>query len=170
MGGAPLVASAAPPAQSESEVKAEFVERFTHFVDWPPTAFSSPRAPFVVCVAGGGALSPALEKIVTRGPIQGHAAVIRQIDDPGGVEGCHILYLAPSLSGQLGGWLGRATNRPILSVGDTPGYGARGILVNLFVDGQARVRFEVNTETARQSGLRLSAQLLRLARLIGRGM
>ena len=36
----------------EYRVKAEFIERFTHFIEWPPTAFAGPDAPFVLCVVG----------------------------------------------------------------------------------------------------------------------
>jgi hypothetical protein len=168
MVGAPLAGRAATPAVSETEVKAEFVERFTHFIDWPASAFSSPTAPFVVCTTGESSFRAALEKVVARGPIQRHGGVVRQVDHPRAIDGCHILYLASSTDGQLSAWLERANRRPILSVGDTPGYGTRGTIVNLYYDAQGRVRFEVNMETARQSGLRLSAQFLGLARVIGR--
>jgi hypothetical protein len=161
-----LTASAAPQL-SETQVKAEFVERFTHFVDWPPAAFRSPAAPFVVCTTGDSPLRAPLEKAVSRGQIQKRIVAVRQVRDPSNVEGCQILYLSPDTSSQLSAWLQRTNGRPILTIADTPGFGVRGTLVNLFVDGTRRVRFEVNTQAARQSGLLMSAQFLALARVIG---
>ena len=37
----------AAEAASEYQVKAVFLFNFTHFVEWPPQAFSSPGEPFV---------------------------------------------------------------------------------------------------------------------------
>jgi hypothetical protein len=164
--GVALVAAAAEPRPSETEVKAEFVERFTRFIDWPPSAFSSDGAPFVVCTTDS-AFQTALEKVVSRGVIQRHHAVVRPIDEPAATDGCQIVYLAPRTNGQLSVWLKRASGRPILTVGDTPGYGDRGTFINMYMDTQARVRFEVNIDTMKHSGLRVSSQLLRLARLVG---
>jgi hypothetical protein len=55
-----------------------------------------------------------------------------------------------------------------LTVGDSDGVATAGVIVNLFVE-QWRVRFEVKRPTASRAGLRLSAQLLSRARLIGGG-
>jgi hypothetical protein len=56
--------------------------------------------------------------------------------------------------------------KPILSIGDEPGRAEDGLLVNLIVDHEGFVRFEINLDVARVSGLRISAKLLRLARRV----
>jgi hypothetical protein len=57
--------------------------------------------------------------------------------------------------------------RPILTVGDSEGYGERGVMINLYVE-HGQVRFEINLEAARRSGLVFDFRLLELARLIGK--
>lgn len=155
--------------RGEYEVKAEFVERFTHFIDWPDSSFADRQAPFVVCLVGEGPLAPALERVVTRGTIQERPARLRKLTRTDDVEGCHVIYLAPSEHDRVAATLTRAAGKPILTVGDSSGFCDRGVLVNLFVDAQSYVRFEINTEAVRVSGLKFSAKLLRLARIVGNG-
>ncbi|MBI5547888.1 MAG: YfiR family protein [Deltaproteobacteria bacterium] len=54
----------------------------------------------------------------------------------------------------------------VLTLADTPGYGERGVMVNLYLE-EERVRFEINLFAARQAHLQLSSKLLSLARLVG---
>ena len=52
--------------------------------------------------------------------------------------------------------------QPLLSVGDEPGFLERGGIIALKLS-DGRVRFDINLATARETGLRLSSQLLQLA-------
>jgi hypothetical protein len=56
--------------------------------------------------------------------------------------------------------------RPVLTIGDTDGFAQAGVILNLYTFDQ-RVRIEANTTAAARAGLRLSSQLLRLARIVG---
>ena len=163
---APRAASAQhatrPP---EHAVKAEFIERFTMFIDWPPLALP-PGSPFVICIAGNGPLRAPLERLVSSRPIKQRPARLLLIDDGTPVDRCHLLYIAPSQPPVLTALLRRTAGRPLLTVGDTAGWGARGVIINLFVDERAYVRFEINLEGASAAGLKVSAKLLRLARTV----
>jgi len=154
--------------QPEHAVKAEFIERFTVFTEWPGSALAS-RAPFVVCIAGDGPLRAALERVVSQRPIKQHPARVKHVDDSAALTECHLLYIAPNRDAGLAALLRRTAGRPILTVGDSTGWGARGVMVNLFVDSQSYVRFEINLDSANASGLKISAKLLRLARTIHGG-
>jgi hypothetical protein len=151
----------------EPLLKAQFFERFTRFVDWPaprPAAAS----PFIVCLAGGNAVTIELERLAARLPLKGRTAQIRRLGDGRAVDpqGCHAVYIAPSLSPHLEHLLGRTRGHPILTVADSPGFAERGVIINMFVE-DGYVRFEVNGPAARAARLRLSSQLLRLARMVG---
>jgi hypothetical protein len=166
--GRPPPAPAQQPsgAALEPAVKAEFIERFTHFVEWPKSAFASPQAPFVVCALGESPLVPALDRLVSRGRLQERPARFDRLRDAVEVDRCHILYIALSEERSLPRILARTADRPILTVGDSPGFGARGVLINFYVE-QAYVRFEINPGAVKHSGLKVSAKLMTLARLVG---
>ena len=163
----PGVSRAQPAALPEPLMKAQFFERFTRFVEWPPPALTG-TAPFVVCLAGGNPVTAEVERLAARLPLKGRRAHIRRLGYGPAVdaEGCHAVYIAPSLSGHLEQVLGRLRGRPILTVADTPGFAQRGVIINMFID-EGFVRFEVNGPAARLARLRLSSQLLRLARMVG---
>ena len=59
----------------------------------------------------------------------------------------------------------RTSRRPILTVGDTDGFARAGVLVNFYLD-KTRVRFEVNADAIKVSGLKVSSRLLKLARIV----
>ena len=56
---------------------------------------------------------------------------------------------------------------PVLTVGESSGFCRWGGMVNFRLDGQ-NLRLEINDTAARQSGLRVSAQLLELATIVER--
>jgi hypothetical protein len=165
---APRAAWAAPSrkAPAQHAVKAEFIERFPRFVEWPASAFASPSSAFVVCIWGQGALSSRLEEVVTRGPIQSRPVRVLRVGSRESIHACHILYVATLDRAVIRGIADSVRGKPILSIGDEPGRAEDGLLVNLIVDHEGFVRFEINLDVARVSGLRISAKLLRLARRV----
>jgi hypothetical protein len=165
--GPQVSAAAGPRSPSEHEVKAEFIERFTRFIDWPGSAFASSTAPFVVCAWGQNSLTSQLERVVNRGPIKARPVRLLYVESRDKLQPCHILYVASSDRAVIRGIVVSTRGKPTLSVGDQPGLAEEGLVINLFVDEKGFVRFEVNLEAARLSGLKISAKLLRLARLVG---
>lgn len=160
-------ASPAPGAVPAYEVKAEFIERFTRFVDWPDSAFASASSPFGVCVWGAGPLATQLERVVARRRIKGRPVRVLHVGSGDRLTPCHILYVAGVDRDVLRGIAASARGRSILSVGDQPGFAQEGLLINLVLDDEGFVRFEINREVAAASGLKISAKLMRLARLVG---
>jgi hypothetical protein len=160
----PLSAAAAPP---QHEVKAEFIERFTRFIDWPESAFASPTAPFVVCVWGQSPLTSQLEQVLSRGRLKSRSVRLLQVESRDRLQPCHILYVASRDRAVIRGIVASTRGKPLLSVGDQPGLAEEGLLINLFLDAEGFVRFEVNLDATRLSGLKVSAKLMRLARLVG---
>ncbi len=154
------------PPVPEHELKAEFIRRFTLFVEWPETAFADPEAPFVIGVLGPSPLTPFLERQAGAEPILGRRAEVREVADLDHLPDCQVLFITSRPPADLGRVLERTGTRPILTVGDTAGFGEQGVLLNFYQEGQ-RVRFEVNEKAVRSSGLRVAARLYRLARLVG---
>ena len=57
---------------------------------------------------------------------------------------------------------------PILTIGETPGFAARGGIINLTLEDN-KVRFEVNIGAAKQANLNISSRLLALAKIVPQG-
>jgi hypothetical protein len=152
------------PDDLEYEVKAEFIKRFTDFVEWPSEAFASDSAAFQLCTLGEGPLRARLAANLGNGRVKGGRRVaVRALKSATEAGGCHILYIAPSERAEAGRIVRDLGRAPILTIGDTAGLGKMGVLINMFVEG-AHIRFAINAAASKAIGLNVSVKLLVLAR------
>jgi hypothetical protein len=149
--------------RTEPEIKAEFVERFTRFIDWAEKDL--PDHELVVCVHGDSPITRHLERIANRRTLRGRRAVVEAVSDPDRLVDCQVVVIAGSDRRRLRAALARTEGRPILTIAETPGAAAAGAIVNFYRDDK-HVRFEINPGAARDSRLKVRAKLLRLARVV----
>jgi hypothetical protein len=158
--------AAVPPARaepSEAELKAEFVERFVRFVEWDDDDL--PEDEFAVCVIGGSPVTPYLERIAKKRKLRGRRATITELAEVEEVVDCQLLLIHGSDRKRLRTILSRTEGHPILTIADAPGAAAAGAIINFYLDDN-HVRFEINTRAAKDSGLKVRAKLLRVAKLV----
>lgn len=150
---------------TEDEVKAAFLYNFTKFIEWPDKAFSSPRDPLVVCVWDNQILQELADRT-----FQGRTTGIRHFlvrgdNESRNPEGCHLLFLGSKDPDRLNQDLAAVHGRPILTVGDAPGFCAAGGMIGLYQEGR-RLRFEIKVSVGEAEGLKFNSNLLQLARLV----
>lgn len=167
---AALVVVEMPPARAatgdlEYPVKAEFIERFTHFIDWPPSAFAGPQSPFILCVIGETPLGGYLEQLAQHRRIKGRPVELRRMKPTADLSQCHLVFIAADERAHLKQILAAVQGRPIVTVADSEGFGRAGVLINLMLDAEGRVGFEISSAGAKRTALTLNAQLLKLSRL-----
>ena len=162
----PLTTLAAAATATESQVKAVFVFNFSHFVGWPPESFASPTEPFVIGVLGGDAFAAELETAVRDERLDSHPLVVRRLRDPQDIAECRILYIDQSRSADLDHILAQPRPRGTLTVSDLAGAAQRGVAIEL-ANEKNRIRLVINGDSARNAGLTISSNLLRLARPAG---
>lgn len=155
--------SAAPQAR-EYDLKAEFLERFTRFVEWPEAALP-PEGPFVMGVFGRDPFDGVLRELASRRRVQGRPIEVRQVKEAADARRCHLLFLGRSEKGSVDEILELTRGRPVLTVGDRPELSGRGVLINFFVEGKT-IGFEIDPRAVEESGLAMSSRLLKLARLV----
>lgn len=163
-----LISDQAIPAQEvidkrlEYNVKAASLYAFGRYVTWPDSAFESADSPLVIGVHGGNPFGDALDRIAAKKTINGRPIEIRQVNSPADSEGCHILFVTRSVPKQAESQLfERTEGKPILLVGESPGFTDRGGTINFYHRG-TNVRFELNPDQGLESQLSLSAKLLTL--------
>jgi hypothetical protein len=164
---AALALFAALPAgarELDYPVEAEFIERFTHFIEWPPSAFAGPDASFVLCVVGETPLTVHLARLAAHRRLKERDVELRTLGPSSDLSACHLAFLAGEVRPYLKQILSRVHGRPVVTVADSEGFARAGVLINLVLDPEGRVAFEISPRGARGSGLTLNAQLLKLAR------
>lgn len=153
-------------AAPEYQVKAAFLFNFSQFVSWPPRAFASATSPIVIAVLGRNPFGSDLIAIVRGERVGEHPLIVRQYGDVSEVDRCHILFIDRSESARLPHILAALRGRNILTVSDIDGSARTGVMIDLVRDDQ-HIRMEINNVAARASGLTISSDLLRLARIVG---
>ena len=168
IGAAIVLAWTAAPAYaqtaSESDLKAAFVYNFAKFTEWPPDALS-PGSQLVLCVSGDRFVEFALARLVNGRSIESHRLVVRELNDDGAGQSCHVLYVSSTARKRLDqfpNWIGTF---PVLTVSDASAFADDGGVAELFVEN-GRMRFAVNVDAAQRSKLRISSRLLSLAKIV----
>ena len=160
-----LPAAAQRATFDEREVKAVFLFNFVQFVDWPSIAFASPDAPVVIGVLGDDPFGRLLDDVVEGEVVKGRRLSVvrfRRVED---IKACHVLFISASETAMYEHILTVLRDKPTLTVGETASFATRGMI--RFLTDRNRVRLEVNVGAARASGLIISSNLLRLARIVG---
>lgn len=164
----PGARAAEPPSEhSEHEVKAAFLFHFARLTEWPVAAAPKDQ-PFVVAIIGQDPFGPALERILASQTVDGRPLQIRRaasVEELG--ERPHIAFVSARERDLVGRVLRHFRGQPVLTVSEMEGFGERGGIVNFVVTAEGRVRFEINVREADASGLKLSSQVLKLARIVG---
>lgn len=159
--GAPLGAQ----TPQEYQIKAVFLLNFLQFVEWPESAFATPDAPLRVGVLGHDPFGPILDEAVRGEAVRGRAVEVVRSRSWRELRNCQVVFISRSERRRLAEFLAGWGEAPILTVSDAPGFARAGGIIGFFVDGN-RVRFEINRRNAQRRELKLSSQLLGVARIV----
>lgn len=160
-----LLASDASAALSEHRLKAVFLFNFSRFVEWPPTAFAAPDAPFVMCVFGRDPFGSDLDDIARGETVNGRQLLVRRVQTVAAAAECQILFIPQSEQASLDEILVGLSHSNTLTVSDLDGAARSGAMIRL-VTHQDKIRLRINVESARAAGLTISSKLLRAAEIV----
>jgi hypothetical protein len=160
--GRPGMTVAADTEAVEYAVKATYLSKFSYYVQWPRTAFSSSDSAVNLCVVGHDPFGVTLDKAVSGENIGGRAIAIRRLKTVGCDSGCHILYIGASETQRPSEIFETVRGSSVLTVSDTSRTETAAGIIN-FVTKDNRVRFDIDDEAAAQNGLSFSSKLLGLA-------
>lgn len=164
-----LAALGAPRARAQGNGEPAqtmaFVYNFGKFTEWPPAALGAPGKPITLCMMGDTEyLTQALAEIDSH-TMQGREVRVRHMSRLGEPAGCQILFVAHSEEKYLGAILPAAHANATLTVSDIADFADLGGIVGIAIS-DGKLEFDVNATVARQAGLRLSSQVLKLARTV----
>ena len=161
-----MVLQAHPQERRPGEygVKAAFLYNFAKFVDWPLDAFKDDQSPIYLAVLGDDPFGSALNSLRDK-TVKGRPLVIKRCKSIEQVAGSHLLFISPSEKGNLRSILDALKGSSILTVSETERFGQQGGMINFFtVDN--KIQFEINPDAAQRGKLKISSQLLKLARIV----
>jgi hypothetical protein len=148
----------------EYQVKAVYLFNFSKFIKWPSSAFNSSRTPIRICVLGKNPFDD-FDKLVQGKRVQKRRVTVEHLHDYRQANRCHILFVSKSEKGNQAAILAYTQQYPILTVSDIRNFVVRGGMIQFYIRGR-KVRFMIDPDTVKERGIRASANLLRVARIV----
>lgn len=168
---AALLLLSAPAAARPADLnatKAEMLWNIAKFIQWPDQSTTGAQGSLVFTILGEDDLAVALAQLLSTKSINGKAVFVRFVRRAQDARGSQILYIAGSEAAHVEEVLAAVPGAGVLTVADVPAFAAHGGMVGFATEGP-RVRFEINLGHAEHQGLKVSAKLLALARVVDSG-
>ena len=146
----------------EYQVKGAFLLNFTKFVDWPAQHFATEGRPLVIGVLGRNPFGGELEQITRGRRVNGREITIAFIDTAAAAAAADLVFVCAGEETRFEAMSTALRQAQVLTVGESPRFAEAGGMIT-FLREADKVRFAVNLDSAERAGLKISAQLLKLA-------
>lgn len=142
---------------SEDQLKAVFLEKFTHLVEWP----KEDKTNFIICIMNDKDFADELRNIYEDKKLNINTAHIIDVSDKEDIPDCKLLFIGkdtkdPTLI------INKISNRPILTVSDNKKFIDKNIMINIFFSNK-RFKYVINNKAAKEADIKISYLLLRSA-------
>ena len=155
---------AAEPLIDEYQIKAALLYNLAKYVDWPPDTFAQEFSPIMICIIGKSGFTDGISGLQNK-PIKGHPVLVRQISGAGDSQGCNILAIGNQNRNLLHSVLDKTSQKGLLTVSDHDRFAQSGGVMG-FYPKDNKIRFEINLAAAQKQKLKISSQVLKLARIV----
>jgi len=150
----------------ESRVKAAFLFNFAKFTEWPASMCGSAASPLIFAVIGDSPVQRALETMTNGKTINAHPIEVKHfnsVKEYRASGASHLVYVAtPEGARELLEANGTASALIVTDTGEKNS--TKGVID--FVMEQSKVRFDVDNALARKLKIKISSELLNLARRV----
>lgn len=158
-----------PLRMSEYRLKAQYIRALITYVQWPTQQVPSERSKktdvFLLGILGWSPFDGYLEQGLSKQTFNGKPMKIINSARVGDLIDCDAIFISGAETYRLDAILQALRGKPILTMGDSPGFATQGVLVNFFRTG-SRISFEVNLPAVRAQGFFISPQALKLAKIV----
>jgi hypothetical protein len=158
----------AAQAQSQTEeyrVKAALLFHFAQLVDWPPSAFANDTSSITVCTIGQDPFDGELEMTLSGKSVGMRPVRILHLKEPRDAAGCQMLFVGSNENKRVPSVLAEVGKAPVMTVGESYGFLEQGGMVRLDLE-DGKVRFAINLDASEQAGLKISSNMLLLAKTV----
>ena len=145
----------------EALIKISYLAKFPKFVEWPAETPSNGEVAFNFCVLGDEEVN-AISAALSGQSIKTEPVKVIDVKRRNSMNECMALYIASSEAWRVREIIQQLQAKPILSISEIEGFASQGGIIEL-VKQDERLKFEINEKAAVRAGLRISAQLARLA-------
>lgn len=154
------MAQAGDRFDQEHQIKAAFIANFIKFIDWP--SLGDPGSRFVVGVYGADAFEHTVEDALAGRSVSGHPIMVQQLHSDSEVMKCRVVVSGASSEERIEKLSRICQGSNTVLIGESEDFARYGGTIG-FLLISSQVRFDVNLESAKRSGVTFSSKLLQLA-------
>jgi hypothetical protein len=148
----------------EYSIKAVWLEKFTHFIDWPDQIQYSSEE-FIIGIFDIDPFEGKLELLYENYSIWERPVRIKYIHNFDSISHVHILFLPRYANVNIEKLTSTLKNKPVLIISESEGFAESGTHINFFVVDN-KIRFEINESAMHDSGFFVSFRLLKIAKIV----
>jgi hypothetical protein len=160
-----VAASAEERQPGEYEVKAAFLMHFARLTDWPIASIPAGQ-PFVIAVIGQDPFGEALDDLAAGQTAHDRRIEIRRYATVDAVQDQPQIAFVNAAGSEVRRALAHFGGAAVLTVGDRDGFLENGGMVRFRLTAERNVRFDIDQGVVTARGLKISSQVLKLARLV----
>ncbi len=160
---APTMASDSS-THTQDLIRAAMVYNFCKFVEWPEATESEQ---LVLGVMSDGFSTPDFSSIDGK-TVRDLRLEVRNISSRGDLAQCNLLFISEASGMTLQDAFAESKNESILTISEIDDFCTQGGIIQM-VPRRGKMRFFINRKVADESGLTLSSQLLKMARIVEGG-
>ena len=149
---------------NEYDAKAAYLFNFVKFIEWPSQSFPDDASPLIIGVVGDDRFSELIEQKINGKIANGRRLTVKRFSNFRTLTSCHMVFVRSSERERIRQTLA-AAGSGVLTVGETENFAHWGGVIN-FIIADGKLRLEINQTSAERAGLKISAKLLSLARVI----
>jgi len=150
---------------SEYQIKAAYLYYFTTFVDWPSETYSRTGETVVVGVLGEDPFGAILDETLRGKSVNSRRLVVKRFANIKDARDSQVLFISNSERDRLPSILKALEGAAVLTVGDLDQFASRGGQI-AFRTEDKKVRFDINVAAVQRAHLKVSAQLMKLGRIV----
>lgn len=148
---------------SDPALRAAYLFNFAKFIEWPASAGGAP-VPLRVC-STDARVAEELMALVAGKVINGRSVAGAHVSVEAGARACAIVHAGGLNERQSKALLTTLDNHPIFTIGDSDRFTALGGAAHFYLE-RGRLRFAINLDIVRRTGLRIDPGLLTMAQII----
>lgn len=144
-----------------AKVTVAYLYNFIRYVDWPQSSFESAASNFIACYSGSDKhFLTAISKIEGKKK-DGHALIIEKYGEG---KLCHVLFIDDT-SPDIESLISVTKGENILTISSVKDFAKLQGMIELIKSGK-KLRFTINKTALKQSQLKVSSKLMRLANVV----
>lgn len=143
-------------------VKAAYIDKFLLFTQFPPAGNEDK---ILIGILGDNVLFNTLSNYYSKSKNNKKNIEVKFLSNLRDLNKFRVVYISNTEKHRLKSILNSLKELPILTIGDNEGFAQDGVMINFYIF-EKKLRFEINEQAAKNSGLFFSYHLLQYAKLV----